>query len=242
MFAQAREIGADKQPGAFAIELRDARVERRAFESAGRPIEDRGQVLDGSAIRAECHQALAHLHRQRYPLLLEKLGEPVAFQLGHEHGRLRLAIRPGQNYYRDLAAQVAAGGAQGLDHRLHLGAALVPERGQFGTLGDLAVEHRLRLAEIAAQIGNAGVQHGGGRQPVQQIALIAQLGKVNPLEAGAQVGQQRVITIAVAAPGDVVLHRFGVHPRAGDGLIATVQHLFAAPLRHVHFALDHGNA
>ncbi len=65
---------------------------------------------------------------------------------------------------------------------------------------------------------------------------------MNPLQTGTQVGQQRVITVAVAAPGDVVPHRFGIHPGAGDGLIAAVQHLFAAPLRHVHFALHHGNA
>ncbi|SPE30415.1 hypothetical protein SBA6_1260013 [Candidatus Sulfopaludibacter sp. SbA6] len=64
---------------------------------------------------------------------------------------------------------------------------------------------------------------------------------MNLLQAGAQRIQLLHQVVAVAAPGDIVLHGNRIEAGAGDGLLAGVEHLVLVVLRDMHFALHHGD-
>ena len=108
---------------------------------------------------------------------------------------------------------------------------------------ELLVEHRLRLAEILRQVGNAGVEHGGRRAGASAACWVAQLGQVNLSADWLRSASSCCIMRSRLRLQEMSsLHRHRLQVGAGDGLIAGVQHLVLVVLGDVHFALDHRNA
>src|SRR5262249_38434826 len=173
---------------------------------------------------------------------LQEVGESVALGFGEEDREARLtAIHVPED--RDLVAEILAAGTDLVQNFLHANISAGEPRTQFGTLGELLVEHNLCLAEVVREIRNAGVEHRGGRQTAEKLTGVTKPRHLDLCQIFAQLGQLLDQLIGIAAPRNIVLHRHRFQTVAGNGLIAGVENFLATVvLRDVDFTFDHADA
>ncbi len=142
----------------------------------------------------------------------------------------------------DLVTQVFAGGA----YFSIIAAVRLPcdcsQSCKLGILRGFLLEDALRLPQILRQIRNAGEEHGIGGQAAEKIAAVPQAGQLDLGNGSSERGKLGVITVAIPAPGDVVVNRFRLQIGTGDHLIAGLKDLLLVFPLDVDLALNHGNA